>query len=460
MTGVALGWRAHILLNLRLAAPLIVGQLATIGIWTSDVMAMGQLDSASLAAGAIASRYFQPMFFLALGISLAVGPLVAQGLGAGDMRQVRRAFRQGMVIAVTLGLLTVPLLFIGEDVLVLIGQDPELARLGQPFLFWSSFGMPFMFLAFVLRQFLISYERPIAQVIALILTLGVNIGLNEVFSKGLGPFPEMGLGGIALATSISYFLLAAGLAVYIGTTAPFADGKPFQRLWVMDWAVTFRLLRIGVPIGLTIVAEAGMFITATLLIGMFGTASLSAAAIANQLSAIAFMIPIAMATAGTIRVGHYAGAQDRTNIFRSASATMIIAIVATLGTTLVLLIWPETLVGLFLDNDDPLFADVILVAMPLMLLTALYQIPDGIQAVAISVLRGVNDTRLPGLIAIASFWIPGIGLGALLGFGFDQGAVGVWTGIAVGLSVAAGLLTLRLVMALQRIRKGGTILSG
>jgi MATE family multidrug resistance protein len=457
MTNVALGWRAHILLNLRLAAPLIVGQLATIGIWTSDVVAMGQLDSTSLAAGSIASRYFQPMFFLALGISLAVGPLVAQGLGAGDERQVRRAFRQGMVIAVTLGLLTVPLLFIGEDVLVMIGQSPELARLGQPFLFWSSFGMPFMFLAFVLRQFLISYERPIPQVIALILTLGVNIGLNEVFSKGLGPFPEMGLAGIALATSISYFLLAAGLAIYIGTTAPFADGKPFQRLWVMDWAVTFRLLRIGVPIGLTIVAEAGMFITATLLIGMFGTASLSAAAIANQLSAIAFMIPIAMATAGTIRVGHYAGAKDRINLFRSASATMIIAI---LGTTLILLIWPETLVGLFLDNDDPLFADVILVATPLMLLTALYQIPDGIQAVAISVLRGVNDTRLPGLIAIGSFWLPGIGLGVLLGFGLDQGAVGVWTGIAVGLTVAAGLLTLRLVMALQRIRNGGTILSG
>ena len=209
MTNVALGWRAHILLNLRLAAPLIVGQLATIGIWTSDVVAMGQLYSTSLAAGSIASRYFQPMFFLALGISLAVGPLVAQGLGAGDERQVRRAFRQGMVIAVTLGLLTVPLLFIGEDVLVMIGQSPELARLGQPFLFWSSFGMPFMFLAFVLRQFLISYERPIPQVIALILTLGVNIGLNEVFSKGLGPFPEMGLAGIALATSISYLLLAA-----------------------------------------------------------------------------------------------------------------------------------------------------------------------------------------------------------------------------------------------------------
>ena len=165
-----------------------------------------------------------------------------------------------------------------------------------------------------------------------------------------------------------------------------------------------------------------MFITATLLIGMFGTASLSAAAIANQLSAIAFMIPIAMATAGTIRVGNYAGAQDRTNLFRSASATMIIAIVATLGTTLVLLIWPETLVGLFLDNDDPLFADVILVAMPLMLLTALYQIPDGIQAViggryvyhtkiiAVAVIDIIQKSRmcfapgLPPVVAAKYFW--------------------------------------------------------
>lgn len=459
MSASPLGWRAHILINLRLAAPLIIGQLATIGIWTSDVVAMGDLDTISLAAGSLAARYFQPMFFLALGISLAVGPLVAQGLGAGDQRQVRRAFRQGLVIAGTLGLATIPLLFIGEEVLLLIGQDPELARLAQPFLLWSGFGMPFMFLAFVLRQFLISYERPMPQVIALIITLIINIVLNAVFSKGLGPVPEMGLAGIALATSISYFLLATGLAFYIGTTSPFADGEPFRRLWVMDWVVTLRLLRIGVPIGLTIVAEAGMFIAATLMIGLFGTASLSAAAIANQLSAIAFMIPIAMATAGTIRVGHYAGAEDRTNLLRSASATMLIAIFATMLTTVILLIWPEFLVGLFLDHEDPLFDDVIYVATPLMLLTALYQIPDGVQAVAISVLRGVNDTRMPGLIAIGSFWIPGISLGAVLGFTLGWGATGVWTGLAVGLTVAAILLTLRMALALRRIRNGGRILS-
>ena len=325
MNAAPLGWRAHILMNLRLAAPLIIGQLATIGIWTSDVVAMGNLDTTSLAAGSLASRYFQPMFFLALGISLAVGPLVAQGLGAGDQRQVRRAFRQGLVIAATLGIATIPLLFVGEEVLILIGQDPELARLAKPFLLWSGFGMPFMFIAFVLRQFLISYERPMPQVIAVIITLIINIGLNEILARGLGPAPEMGLAGIALATSISYFLLAVGLVVYIGTTSPFSDGEPFRRIWVMDWAITLRLLRIGVPIGLTIVAEAGMFIAATLMIGLFGTSSLSAAAIANQISAIAFMIPIAMATASTIRIGHYAGAEDRANLFRSAGSTMLIA---------------------------------------------------------------------------------------------------------------------------------------
>ncbi len=137
MDSTAMSWREHIRQNMRLALPLMIGQLATIGIWTSDTIAMGWIDSSNLAAG------------------------------AGDERQVRRAFRQGMVIAVALGLVTAPLLLFGEQVLVLLGQDPELAAIGQPFLFWSSFGLPFMFLSVVLRQFLISHQRPMPQVIGI-----------------------------------------------------------------------------------------------------------------------------------------------------------------------------------------------------------------------------------------------------------------------------------------------------
>ena len=455
----ALSWRQHMRWNMRLAAPLIIGQLATIGIWTSDTIAMGRIDSVSLAAGALASRYYQPLYFLALGISLAVGPLVAQGIGAGDERQVRRAFRQGMAIALTLGSITVPLLFVGEQVLVALGQDPELARIGEPFLIWSSFGMPFMFLSFVLRQYIISHQRPLAQVIAVILALCLNIVLNEVFVRGIGPVPAMGLGGVALATSIVYTVLCAGLITYIALVPPFRNGSPFRRLWVMDWAVTFRLLRIGVPIGLTIVAEAGMFIAVTFLIGLFSTAGLAAAAITNQLAAVFFMVPIAVAQASTIRAGNFAGAGDRLNLTRSASASFWLGTAVTIVTMAILLIWPQQLFGLFLAADDGMFDEVMALALPMMLLTALFQVPDGLQAVAISVLRGLNDTRTPGMIAIASFWITGVGVGALFGFTFDWGPTGVWAGLLVGLSVAAVALSVRMWRAVARVRDGGTILA-
>ena len=457
-TPAALGWRSHFWQNLRLATPLMIGQLATIGIWTSDTIAMGRIDSASLAAGALASRYYQPLFFLALGISLAVGPLVAQGLGAGDERQVRRAFRQGMIIAVVLGLISAPLLFVGEQVLVALGQDPELARLGQPFLIWSSFGLPFMFLSFVLRQFLISHQRPMPQVVALILALAANVVLNEAFVAGWGPVPEMGLAGIALATSIIYVLLCAGLVAYIAMVPPFRDSQPFRRIWVMDWGVTVRLLRIGVPIGLTIVAEAGMFIAVTFIIGLFGTAALAAAAIANQIAAVTFMIPIAVAQGSTIRVGNYAGAGDRVNLTRSASATFWLGIIVTVATTLILLIWPQQLIAIFLDSGDAMFADVLALALPMLVLTALFQVPDGIQAIAMSVLRGLNDTRVPGLIAIGSFWITGVAVGTVAGLTFDWGPSGVWGGLLVGLSVAALLLTYRMKRAIRRVQGGGAIL--
>ena len=458
MTTPAMKWRDHIRQNMRLAAPLMIGQLATIGIWTSDTIAMGRIDSASLAAGALASRYYQPFFFLALGISLAVGPLVAQGLGAGDERQVRRAFRQGMAVAVALGVVTAPLMFIGEHVLVALGQDAGLAALGQPFLFWSSFGLPFMFLSFVLRQFLISHQRPMPQVIALVLALAANVGLNEALVSGIGPFPAMGLAGVALATTLVYVMLCAGLVAYIGMTKPFRDSRPFRRIWVMDWAVTARLLRIGVPIGLTIVAEAGMFIAVTFLIGLFSTAALAAAAIANQIAAVSFMIPIAIAQGSTVRVGNFAGAGDRANLSRSAGATFWIGIAATVATTLILLIWPQTLIGIFLKGDDAMFADVMALALPMLVLTALFQIPDGVQAIAMAVLRGLNDTRIPGLVAIASFWVPGVAAGALAGFTLGLGPSGVWGGLLLGLSVAAVLLTIRMRQALRRVREGGRIL--
>ena len=156
------------------------------------------------------------------------------------------------------------------------------------------------------------------------------------------------------------------------------------------------------------------------------------------------MIPIAVAQGNTIRVGNYAGASDRVNLTRSASATFWLGIIVTLATTLILLIWPQQLISIFLDSGDAMFTDVLTLALPMLVLAALFQVPDGMQAIAMSVLRGLNDTRVPGMIAIGSFWITGVAVGTVAGLIFDLGPGGVWSGLLIGLSVAALLLTQRM----------------
>ena len=158
------------------------------------------------------------------------------------------------------------------------------------------------------------------------------------------------------------------------------------------------------------------------------------------------------------RSPRYAGAADRMNLTRSASATFWLGIIVTLLTTVILLIWPQQLIAIFLDSGDAMFTDVLTLALPMLVLTALFQVPDGIQAIAMSVLRGLNDTRVPGLIAIGSFWVTGVAVGTVAGLSFGWGPSGVWGGLLIGLSVAALLLTHRMNRALRRVRDGGNIL--
>ena len=187
----------------------------------------------------------------------------------------------------------------------------------------------------------------------------------------------MGLNGIAMSTSLIYLLMSGGLLIYIGFSAPYRASAPFHRIWMMDWQITWRLLKIGTPIGLTIVAETGMFIAVALMIGLFGTAPLAASAIANQIAAVAFMIPLALGQASSIRVGNFAGAYDRDNIGRAAWSAMIAAIAVTLITAMAIALFPAPLIELFLGVADIFTEEVISLALPLVMITALFQTVDG-----------------------------------------------------------------------------------
>jgi len=459
-TNPLLSWSAHYRKTLALALPLMLGQLMSIGINTADVIAMGQLGTTDLAAGSLAARYFQPFFFMGMGLMIAVGPLVAQGLGGKDDRLVRRLFRQGLFLALFVGVIFILPIAEGRHVLIWLGQDPSIIAHADDFLFWLGLGIPFVFVYFVSRQYVISHQRPLPQLVAAALGLIGNIIANHMLLNGIGPFPAMGLNGIALSTSVIYFLMAAGLLIYIGLSDPYRASAPFHRIWVMDWQITWRLLKIGMPIGLTIVAETGMFIAIALMIGLFGTAPLAASAIANQIAAVAFMVPLALGQASSVRVAHFAGANDRINIGRAAWSAMLAALAVTLVLTAIIALIPHQLIGLFLGAVDSMTADVIALAIPLVMITAMFQCVDGAQVIGISVLRGLNDTKWPAILSVGSFWGVGVVSGALMAFYFDGGALGLWFGLCIGLSAAALSIGWRMHKSIQRINAGGSILMG
>jgi len=438
----------------RLALPICMAQLASIGILTSDLWMAGRLSTLDLATSALSTRLYHPFYFIALGILAVIAPLTAQALGSGDGKIARRTFRQGLIIAFVIGILSMPAVFYGSDILIFLGQDETLSRHAEPYLFWTSLGLPFTFVFLTMRFFSSGHGEPTPQLYATLLGLGLNIALNECLSQGIGPFAQMGLEGIALATTISYIVMALTLGALIGLRAPFRQVSPYMRWWVLDFHIIKRILRIGSPNGLLVLSETGMFIIAALLIGLFGTSALAAASVANQIAAIAFMVPLSLAQAAAIRVGGAAGAGHPALVSANGNASMICGALVAIPLTLVIFIFPEFLTGLFIQPDDPLFDDVLVIAVPMLIITGIFQLADGMQAIITAALRGLNDTKIPAIIGLFGYWGAGIGSGSYMAFILDWGPVAIWAGLAVGLFVNAIILGIRWALRVRAIRAG------
>ena len=438
----------------RLALPICMAQLASIGILTSDLWMAGRLSTLDLATSALSTRLYHPFYFIALGILAVIAPLTAQALGSGDGKIARRTFRQGLIIAFVIGILSMPAVFYGSDILIFLGQDETLSRHAEPYLFWTSLGLPFTFVFLAMRFFSSGHGEPAPQLYATLLGLGLNIALNECLSQGIGPFAQMGLEGIALATTISYIVMALTLGALIGLRAPFRQVSPYMRWWVLDFHIIKRILRIGSPNGLLVLSETGMFIIAALLIGLFGTSALAAASVANQIAAIAFMVPLSLAQAAAIRVGGAAGAGHPVLVSANGNASMICGALVAVPLTLVIFIFPEFLTGLFIQPDDPFFNDVLVIAVPMLIITGIFQLADGMQAIITAALRGLNDTKIPAIIGLFGYWGAGIGSGSYMAFILDWGPVAIWAGLAVGLFVNAIILGIRWALRVRAIRAG------
>ena len=437
-------WRTEFGATLALAWPLILANLTMAMIQASDVVLMGWLGPRPLAAATLGINLNFALSLICLGLVTASSPMIATALGrrSSNVRDVRRTFRQSLWLIATVTPPVWLLLWNAQPVIEGLGQDPALARGAATFLrgyLWSM--LPFLLFQ-AMRNFVSALERP-GWVLAISL---VGIVANGLLGYGLifGHFglPAWGLFGGGLASTIIWWLMVVMLAVVIMTDRQFRRFHIFGRWWRPDWPRYRRLWSLGLPIGLAMGFEGGVFSAAAYLMGWIDADSVAAHAVALQIAALSFMVPWGLAQAATVRVGLFHGRRDRAGITRAGWAAWVLG-VGFMGAT-ALLIWaiPRDLMTLFLE-DTPANARVIALGVSFLAVAAIFQVVDGAQVVGAGMLRGLQDTRVPMIFTFVGYWAIGIGVGMWLAFPRGWGGVGIWTGLALGLAIVAVLMLWR-----------------
>jgi multidrug resistance protein, MATE family len=439
-------WAAEFRAQFALGWPLIVAQLAQISLLTTDVVMLGWLGPKYLAAATLANALLVALQLFGLGLTEAVAPLVAQALGASDLRSVRRTVRQGIWIALITAVLLLPVIWNIAPIYHLLGQDPELTAMAERFVHFAVWIIFPGFLISVLRSFLAAHGA--TRVILWITLAGVVV--NAVFDYALifgnWGFPRLELAGAGIATTLVSAIMLALTVAYLLSHRRFRRYHIFHRLFVPDWPRFFELLRVGVPIGLMRFAEVLLFTSASLLQGWIGQDAVAAHAIALQLSSITFMVPLGISQATTVRVGLALGEGDREGIRRAGWVAQIVTLLFMSCTAICFLVAPGLLVGLFLDPANPANTHAFQLAAGYLVVAGLFQLFDGTQVTMGAALRGLSDTRVPLLIALVGYWLVGFPVSYILAFPLGLNGVGIWWGLAAGLASVAVILTMRFAM--------------
>jgi MATE family multidrug resistance protein len=436
---------AELRATLALSWPLVLTNVAQNSLLTADVVLTGWLGPQALAAGALGTNLYFAFLIFGIGLTSAAAPIIAEELGRNRhaVREVRRTVRQGFWAAVAVALPIGLVAWNGELILLALGQEPALAKDAGAYvraLQWSL--LPFL-LYLVLRSFFAALERPGWPLVVGVLALPVNIGVAFPLMFGKLGLPPLGLVGAGIATSVSSSFLFLSLALVCLADRRLRRYRLFGRFWRADWARFLKLWRIGVPIGLTVAFEVTVFNAAAFLMGRIGADELAAHAIALQIASFSFMVPFGVGQAVTVRVGRAFGARDPDGVTRAGWTSFAMGVGFMAFAALLMLFAPHLLIGAFLDLTEPRNAPVIAFAVSFLMLAALFQLADGAQAVGSGMLRGLQDTRVPMIYAGLGYWGLGLPLAVALAFHTPLRGIGIWIGLASGLTAVALLMLWR-----------------
>lgn len=438
-------WRGEVRQTLRLAWPLVGANLLQMAIYAIDVMFVARLGTVEFAAATLGVFMLSIVLWALIGLTGACAPIIAAELGRRRhaVREVRRSFRMALWLSALASLPFMLALAFGESILRLAGQDAHVAARAGAFLDILLFVIVPSVAANVMRNVAAAVGRQQWAIGITALSLFVGIAGNWLLVFGNAGFPALGLEGSALSSVItSIFMLGAWVLAFV------FDRKLrrfhfFGRWWRTEWPRFWQILKLGTPIALSWTMEGALFGGAAVLMGLIGVAEVAAHAVALNIAAIAFQVPLGVAQAATIRVGLAYGAQDKAGVKRAGWTA--IAVGTSFMALTAILIWaaPLLLIGIYIDTSLPSNARTIALALQFLTIAAMFQLLDGAQVVTAGALRGLQDARIPMIFAGIGYWIAGFGTSIILGFYTKLQGQGIWIGLAAGLAVVSALMLSR-----------------
>ncbi len=433
---VASDWKGEVRAQLRLAVPVVAIQLGMMSMGAIDGAFMGRVSPEHFAAVTLGHTWTFTWIAIAMGILTGLDPVASQAFGAGDAPAIRRALQRGLVLALVLTVPVALAILPAEPVFEALGQPREVLPIATDYSLITIAGVPAFLLFVTLRQVLQAMHRLRALFIVIVGSNLLNVVLDWMWIGGHLGFPAGGAVGSAWATVVGRWSMAFGIlwvawGELAGFVRPLAPGT-------LRLAPILRLLRLGLPVGISFGIEIGAFGVVALLMGRLGAVEMAGHQVAMTLASISFMFPLGISIAASVRVGNAVGRGDQDGVRRASTVSLAGGALVMVGFALLFLVAPHGLARVFTDLPD-----VLAIAVTLMPLAALFQVFDGVQIVAVGVLRGTADTRWPMVIHFVGFWFVGVPLALVLGFVQDGGPRGLWWGIVGGLAAVAVVQFLR-----------------
>jgi MATE family multidrug resistance protein len=431
--------RAEASRTIRLAVPIIIGELAQMLLHIIDTAMVGAIDYKQLAAASLVINSINIPFVFGIGITISVSQMVSMAHGRRDAQLVSHYLFNGFCLCALTAVLISQGLVLGKNFLYHLGQDPEVVKLALPFLQLMAFSIIPMLLFMTLKQFADGLEYTRTAMILSLAGMPVNIFLNWLLIYGHWGFPRLELVGAGWATLITRSIIFIVLGIVILKHSTFRKYIAVSsRQWKLRSRTLADLLRIGIPSSLQIGMEAAAFAVSGIIIGTISAVAQAAHQIALSCASFTFMVSMGLAQAGSIRVSNAFGRRDWSKISLIGKSTLLTALGYGIFCAIGFIVLRNKLPAAFNNN-----ADVLELAGLLLLFAAVFQISDSTQAIGAGLLRGIKDVKVPTLLIAIAYWVVGLPAGYALAFGLNMGAAGMWLGIIIGLTLASIFLIIR-----------------